>query len=48
MTQGNRGGSAAEPVEILLVEDNPADVELTERILGDSEHALNINGCGGW
>ena len=43
MPQGNRGGSAAEPVEILLVEDNPADVELTERILGDSEHALNIS-----
>ena len=30
------------PVDVLLVEDNPADVELTQRILRDSNHALNV------
>ena len=30
------------PVEILLVEDNPGDVELTQRILGNSEFSLNV------
>ena len=33
----------AKPVEILLVEDNPADVELTQRILGESKFPRNIN-----
>ena len=31
------------PIEILLVEDNPGDVELTQRVLQDSEFALNIS-----
>ena len=30
------------PVDVLLVEDNPADVELTERILRDSDYPLRI------
>lgn len=30
------------PVDVLLVEDNPADVELTQRILGGSEHTVNV------
>ena len=30
------------PVDVLLVEDNPADVELTQRILGDSDHPVNV------
>ncbi len=30
------------PVDVLLVEDNPADVELTQRILGGSDHAVNV------
>ena len=30
------------PVDVLLVEDNPADVELTQRILGGSEHPVNV------
>ena len=29
-------------IEILLVEDNPADVRLTEEIIKQSEHATNI------
>ena len=29
-------------IEILLVEDNPADVRLTEEVLGQSEHTTNI------
>ena len=29
-------------VEVLLVEDNPADVELTQRILGGSDHPVNV------
>ena len=36
-------GSSERPVEILLVEDSPGDVELTQRILSDSEFALNIS-----
>ena len=43
MTQGNVEGSAISPLEILLVEDNPGDVELTQRILRDSEVPLNIS-----
>ena len=31
------------PIEILLVEDNPADVELAQRILRDSQFSLNIS-----
>ena len=30
------------PVDVLLVEDNPADVELTQRILSDSDHPLRV------
>ena len=30
------------PIEILLVEDNPADVELAHRTLRDSQFSLNI------
>ena len=30
------------PVEILLVEDNPGDVELTQRILGNSKFSVNV------
>ena len=30
------------PIEILLVEDNPGDVELTKRILNSSAFAVNI------
>ncbi len=30
------------PVDVLLVEDNPADVELTQRILGGSDHPVNV------
>jgi CheY-like chemotaxis protein len=30
-------------VQVLLVEDNPADVELTQRNLAESEFDLNIN-----
>ena len=29
-------------IEILLVEDNPADVRLTEEVLRQSEHTTNI------
>ena len=29
-------------IEILLVEDNPADVRLTQEIIGQSEHPTNI------
>ena len=29
-------------IEILLVEDNPADVRLTQEVIGQSEHATNI------
>ena len=29
-------------IEILLVEDNPADVRLTEEVIKQSEHATNI------
>jgi CheY-like chemotaxis protein len=30
------------PVDVLLVEDNPADVELTQRILSDSDRPLRV------
>ena len=30
------------PVDVLLVEDNPADVELTQRILSGSDHPVNV------
>ena len=35
--------TSIESVEVLMVEDNPGDVELTHRILADSEFDLNIN-----
>ena len=31
------------PIEVLLVEDNPADARLTEEILKDSEYAMNLS-----
>ncbi len=34
--------SDIKPVDVLLVEDNPADVELTQRILRDSDHPLRV------
>jgi two-component system response regulator len=43
MAQSTTGGSATEPWNVLLVEDNPGDVEMTERILQDSEFIVNIN-----
>ena len=43
MAQGKTKGTATEPVEVLLVEDNPGDVELTKRSLAESEFNLNIN-----
>lgn len=43
MAQGNVSDSSTDPVEILLVEDNPGDVELTRRLLRDSNYNLNIN-----
>ena len=35
--------SPEDPIEVLLVEDNPADARLTEEILKDSEYATNIS-----
>ena len=35
-------GSDNEPLKVLLAEDNPADVELTQRILRNSEHPVNL------
>ena len=35
-------GSDDRPVEVLLVEDNPGDVKLTQDLLKDSEHKTNI------
>ena len=43
MAQGKTKGTATEPVEVLLVEDNPGDVELTKRNLAKSAFDLNIN-----
>lgn len=43
MSQENSSNPTAGAVNILLVEDNPGDVELTERILKDSKFDLNIN-----
>ena len=34
--------TADRAIEILLVEDNPADVRLTEEVIKGSEHATNI------
>jgi CheY-like chemotaxis protein len=42
MAQGNTEGSAVPPIEVLLVEDNPGDVELTQRTLRDAAEPLNI------
>ena len=42
MTSQNTESSDIRPVDVLLVEDNPADVELTQRILQDSDYSLNI------
>ena len=36
-------GAVENPVNILLVEDNPGDVELTQRVLQDAEFTLNIS-----
>ena len=35
--------SPKNPIEVLLVEDNPADARLTEEILKDSEFAVNFS-----
>ena len=35
--------SPENPIEVLLVEDNPADARLTEEILKDSEYAVNLS-----
>ena len=42
MTSQSTESSETRPVDVLLVEDNPADVELTQRILQDSEYPLNV------
>ena len=42
MTAESTEGSDTRPVHVLLVEDNPADVEQTQRILEGSELPLNI------
>jgi CheY-like chemotaxis protein len=42
MTSQSTESSDIRPVDVLLVEDNPADVELTQRILQDSDYPLNI------
>ena len=36
-------GSPTNPLEVLLVEDNPADARLTEEILKDSEYTLKLS-----
>ena len=43
MAQGQAEETATELVEVLLVEDNPGDVELTKRNLAESKYNLNIN-----
>ena len=43
MTQEKAEGTATELVEVLLVEDNPGDVELTKRNLTESKYNLSIN-----
>lgn len=35
--------SSESPIEVLLVEDNPADARLTEEILKDSDYAMNLS-----
>ena len=35
--------SPENPIEVLLVEDNPADARLTEEILKDSNYAVNLS-----
>jgi two-component system response regulator len=35
-------GSSGRPIDILLVEDNPGDVELTKRTLDDSGFSVNV------
>ena len=36
-------GSPTNPLEVLLVEDNPADARLTEEILKDSDYTLKLS-----
>jgi two-component system response regulator len=43
MSEETTKGTPAEPLEVLLVEDNPGDVELTKRRLADSRYTLNIS-----
>ena len=43
MAQEKAEGTATELVQVLLVEDNPGDVELTKRNLAKSAFSLNIN-----
>ena len=42
MTSQSTESSDVRPVDVLLVEDNPADVELTQRILQDSDFPLTV------
>jgi two-component system response regulator len=42
MAQEQAEGTATETVEVLLVEDNPGDAELTKRNLAESKYNLNI------
>ena len=35
-------GSDERPVEVLLVEDNPGDVRLTQEIIQESEYRTNV------
>ena len=44
MTHGN--GNLVNPIEILLVEDSPADVRLTQEALKEEKISLNLNIVG--
>jgi CheY-like chemotaxis protein len=43
MTEGKAESTATELVEVLLVDDNPGDVELTQRNLAKSKYNLNVS-----
>ncbi|MDX1522466.1 MAG: ATP-binding protein [Anaerolineae bacterium] len=43
MAQGKSEGEATNSLEVLLVEDNPGDVEITRRILAGSKFDVNMN-----
>ncbi|GIX48606.1 MAG: response regulator [Candidatus Tectimicrobiota bacterium] len=42
----SRGDKAATPIEVLLVEDNPGDVYLTQEALRDSRVQVNLHVVG--